>query len=160
MTQIRKNNMLRRNDRCVCGSGKKYKRCCSEAAPPGKQGYGRPVQYIDSGEEAIRWVIADYTGTKFFSDKDGKVLVFVSKADATSIALMPEFEDQQPGEINVAGVGPVKWIVLQEKLPFVEISDINVAMALVRERIAERTAAIEDAVVSETQPPQEPTADA
>ena len=145
MTQIRKNNMLRRNDRCVCGSGKKYKYCCSEAAPPGKQHYGRPVQYIDSGEEAIRWVIADFTGTKFFSDKDGRVLVFTSKADATSIALLDEFADQQPGEINVAGVGPLKWIVLQEKLPFFEVPSVDVAVALVRERIAVRTAAIEEA---------------
>lgn len=139
MPPIRKNAVLKRNDRCHCGSGRKYKHCCSADAPAHVRDFSRAVHYIDSGEAAVRWVISDLTGTKFFSDKDGRVLVFADKSDATGVALMSEFDGQEPGEINVAAVGPTKWLILQEKLPFFEVPNLDVGMALVRERIAHRT---------------------
>lgn len=139
MPPIRKDAVLKRNDRCHCGSGKKYKHCCSPDAPTSVQDFSRAVHYIDAGESAVRWVISDATGTKFFSDKDGRVLVFADKSDATGIVLMDEFVGQEPGEINVAAVGPTKWLILQEKLPFFEVLNLDVGMALVRERIAFRT---------------------
>lgn len=123
--------MLRRNDRCVCGSGIKYKNC-----------HGRPensvrkaVGYIDTGETPIRWVISDRVGTSFFSTKSNEILVFQSRADAHAIAAMEEFGDQEPGEINVAGVGPTKWAHLQEKLQFIEVESVDHAKQLVHERI-------------------------
>lgn len=140
MPPIRKNAVLKRNDRCQCGSGRKYKHCCSADAPAHVEDLSRAVHYIDSGESAVRWVISDDTGTKFFSDKDGRVLVFSDKAAATGVALMAEFDGQTPGEINVAAVGPTKWQILQEKLPFFEVPNLDVGVALVRERIAARTA--------------------
>ena len=144
MTPIRKTAAPKRNDRCECGSGKKYKYCCLPNAAP-QPVVSRSVQYIDSGEAAARWVISDQTGTKFFSDKDGRVLVFADKAAATGVALLDEFADQEPGEVNVAAVGPTKWIILQEKLPFIEIDNVDVGAALVRERIAFKTSQLESA---------------
>jgi hypothetical protein len=95
----------------------------------------RVAQYIDSGEEAVRYVISNANGTGFFSDKDGKIIVFKNRAEAFAIATLSEFEDQEPGEINVAGVGPTKWQHLQETLPFIEVNGVEDAMVLVKERI-------------------------
>jgi hypothetical protein len=137
MSTIRRGNIVRRNDRCVCGSGKKFKHCCSPDAfkhhrttfmPPA------PQSHIDFGEEPIRWVIVDRTGTQFFSDKDNRVLVFADKESATAVIQIDEFSDQESGEINIGGVGPTKWAKFQEMLPFVEVQ-AEEGIALVRERI-------------------------
>jgi hypothetical protein len=45
------------------------------------------------------------------------------------------FADREPGEINVAGVGPTKWAHLQETLPFLEVVSVEQALALIDERI-------------------------
>jgi hypothetical protein len=135
MSTIRRGNIVRRNDRCVCGSGKKFKHCCSPDAPSRPKQYVNSVQYIDSGEEAVRWVICDNTGVKFFSDKDNRILVFKTRADATAIALLDDFDGQEAGEINVAGVGPSKWAHLQEILPFVEVDYASTGIELLRERM-------------------------
>lgn len=141
MSTIRRGNIIRRNDRCICGSGKKFKHCCSPdaflrrstekfVAPA-----GTPV-YIDSGEEPIRWVIVDRKGTAMFSDKAGRVLVFAEKAAAETVARLDEFSAQEPGEINLGGVGPTKWAKLQEMLPFVEVQNAEEGAELIRERIS------------------------
>lgn len=134
---IRRNpGFLRRNDRCVCGSGKKFKSCCSPDAPDNRPRVHvhRPA-FADTGERPVRWLITDGTTTKFFADKDNRALVFKDQAEAIAIATLEEFRDQDPGEINVAGVGETKWQHLQNKIPFVEIESIEQAVALVRERI-------------------------
>jgi len=135
MPPIRRNVIARRNDPCPCGSQTKFKKCCASRVsfvrPPAK-----PVpQFIDTGEAAIRWVIVDNTGTKLFADKDNRALVFASKDDAFATATLDLFEAQEPGEINVAGVGETKFKVLQEKLPYVEV-DAAEAETLVLERAA------------------------
>lgn len=135
MSTIRRGSIGRRNDRCVCGSGKKFKHCCSPDASNRPTQYVKPVQYIDTGEEAVRWVICDDTGVKFFSDKDNRILVFKTRAAATAVALLNDFAAQEAGEINVAGVGATKWAHLQEILPFVEIDDVHKGIELLRERI-------------------------
>jgi|688.fasta_scaffold937570_2 hypothetical protein len=141
MTTIRNNpHYAKRNDPCPCGSGQKYKKCCSEQLPAPKP--QRQV-YIDSGEDAIRWVITDATGRAFFSDKDNRVLVFTDRAVAVALASLADFESQLPNEINIAGVGPSKFEHLKEIMPYVEISDIDTAAALVRERIAVKTAELQ-----------------
>lgn len=129
---LRKQAAPKRNERCWCGSGKKYKYCC--LIPPMTQPQ-RVMQYIDSGEEAVRYVISNARGTGFFSTRDGKILVFKNRAEAFAVATLPEFGEQEPGEINVAGVGETKWQHLQEKLPFVEIDDVEFAVSLVKDRI-------------------------
>ena len=140
MTTIRNSpHFVRRNDACPCGSGRKYKKCCHGNAPRVSRPAQRPV-YIDSGEDAIRWVITDETGRKFFSDKDNRVLVFTDKAVAVGVAMLEDFNSQAPNEITVAGVGHSKFEHLKEILPYVEVSDIETAAALVRERIAVKTA--------------------
>lgn len=160
MSTIRRGNIVRRNDRCVCGSGKKFKHCCSPDAfkhrrdtfmPPAPQ--SQP--HIDFGEEPIRWVVVDRTGTQFFSDKDNRVLVFADKEAATAVTQMEEFSDQEPGEINIGGVGPTKWIRFQETLPFVEVQ-AEVGMELVRERIRIGREAVEseEDVAPEGEPQQ------
>jgi hypothetical protein len=165
MSTIRRGNIVRRNDRCVCGSGKKFKHCCSPDAPNRPKQYVKPVQYIDTGEEAIRWVICDDTGVKFFSDKDNRILVFKSRADATSIALLDDFAGQEAGEINVAGVGPTKWAHLQEILPFVELDDAAAGIAFIRERMELQRAQYEvlsdelDAPVDTPTPPAQEAAE-
>lgn len=159
MSTIRRGNIVRRNDRCVCSSGKKFKHCCSPDAPNRPEQYVKQsVQYIDTGEEAVRWVVCDDTGVKFFSDKDNRVLVFKTRAAATAVALLNDFADQEAGEINVAGVGLTKWAHLQEILPFVEIDDVHEGIELLRERIdIERVKyeALSDEVDQPTPPAQE-----
>lgn len=147
MSTIRKDSIIKRNDRCPCGSGKKFKVCHSPDAPQNRMSYSAPAKamnYIDTGESAVRYVICDQTGVKFFSDVDNKILVFNSREDATAVALLDEFGSQEPGEINVAGVGPTKWEHLQSKLPFIEVESIEHAIELVRARIAKMQEQIRD----------------
>lgn len=138
MSTIRKDSIIKRNDRCPCGSGKKFKACHSPDAPQNRVSYSAPAKamsYIDTGESAVRYVICDRTGVKFFSDVDNRILVFPSRETATAVALLDEFGSQEPGEINVAGVGPTKWEHLQTKLPFIEVESVEQAIELVRARI-------------------------
>ena len=158
MSTIRRGNIVRRNDRCVCSSNKKFKHCCSPDAPNRPKQYVKPVQYIDSGEESVRWVICDTTGVKFFSDKDNRILVFKTRADATTIALLDDFADQEAGDINVAGVGASKWAHLQEILPFVEVDYVSTGIELLRERMELQRAQYEtlsDQLDTPTPPAQE-----
>jgi hypothetical protein len=144
MTIRKRFDVPKRNDRCPCGSGAKFKKCCAPSAPHETNGHhGRAVGYIDDGEDAARWVITNARGTSFFSDKDNKILVFTDKAVAFAIAHMSEFSSQEPGEINVAAVGESKFKHLCEILPYVEVSDVETGVALVLERIAERQAKLE-----------------
>lgn len=136
-------NFPKRNETCPCGSGLKFKRCHGfnagrEAAPAGPG-----VGYIDSGEPPVRWVITNSTGTGFFSDEYNKILVFTDKAAAFAVAHLEEFSGQEPGEINVAGVGETKFTHLRETLPFIEVSDVEHAVRLVRGRIEARRAELE-----------------
>lgn len=141
MSTIRNSpHYAKRNDPCPCGSGQKWKKCCSENSPRATMPQPPKRQvYIDSGEDAVRWVIADETGRKFFSDKDNRVLVFTDRAVAAAVASLDEFASREDNEINVAGVGPSKFEHLKEILPYIEVSDIEIAAALVRERIAAKT---------------------
>ena len=162
---IRRLNTIRRNAPCPCGSGQKWKKCClpaqlaQEAAARAARKRPTPAEindwidneladqlvaaaadrphltYIDTGEDAVRWVICDDRGTSFFADKDNRVLVFNSKAEAFAVAAHSTFADQAPGEINVAGVGETKFAHLCDKLPYVEVS-AEEALILVRERLA------------------------
>lgn len=142
-----------RNQSCPCGSTHKYKHCClprfwkaeerresgqlstgieSSFAPP------RPrraaARLTDTGEMPVRWVIADAGGTRLFADIQNRALVFSDRSTAHEIAGLHEFNDAEPGSINVAGVGPTKWALLQEKIAFVEVDKAE-ATRLVRERI-------------------------
>lgn len=139
MTIRKRFDVPKRNDRCPCGSGQKFKKCCSSNVPHQNNGHhSRAVGYIDDGESAVRWVITDSRGTSFFSDKDNKILVFTDKAVAFAIAHMSEFTDQAPGEINVAAVGESKFKHLCEILPYVEVSDVATGVELVLQRIEAR----------------------
>lgn len=155
---LKRGTGTRRNDRCVCGSGKKFKYCCS---PDAVRQPGAPVKkthYIDTGEVAVRYVISDEKGTSFFSTKDNQIIVFQTRADAIAIATLDEFAAVEAGEINVAGVGATKWKHLQEKLPFVEVANAEDAVALVRERMQHMQALIEAGSASQpAEPPAEET---
>lgn len=134
MATIRKANKPGRNAACPCGSGMKFKRCHGAVADrPVPVATG--VSYIDTGETAVRWVICDAKGTSFFSDKDNRILVFTDKAAAFAIAGLSEFSSQEPGEINVAGVGETKFAHLRENFPHVEVADVETAAALIQARI-------------------------
>lgn len=149
---LRKQALPKRNERCWCGSGRKFKYCC--LIPPMTQPQ-RVMQYIDSGEEAVRYVISNSRGTGFFSTKDNKILVFKNKAEAFAVATLPEFEDQEPGEINVAGVGATKWQHLQDTLPFIEVGGVEEAVALVQERIAHMRQQLEEITTPEPEEPEQ-----
>lgn len=149
MPPIRRVNKPGRNEQCACGSGKKFKKCC--AAPYTQRPAPQPgVLYIDSGEDAIRWVICNDKGTSFFSDKDNHIMVFTDKAAAFAIAGLEEFSGQEPGEINVAGVGATKFAHLCEKLPYVEVHDVETASALIRERLEVKTQELETSSTEES----------
>jgi hypothetical protein len=137
---IRKeHNTPKRNDACPCGSGAKFKKCCGCNSGAWHPTPRTAVTYIDSGETAIRWVICDAIGISFFSTAANQILVFTDKAVATAIAALEEFSSHAPGEINVAGVGPTKLKHLFKTLPYVEVSDVDQAAALVRERLTGKT---------------------
>jgi hypothetical protein len=142
----------RRNDRCICGSGKKHKYCCHSQALAQPKVTKKKTHYIDSGETAVRYVICDGRGTSFFVDKDGRILVFQNRADAIAVATLDEFNVVEPGEINVAGVGPTKWQHLQDTLPYVEAENAEHAVTLVRERMLIMQAAL--GVQTDTEPVQ------
>jgi hypothetical protein len=153
MPPIRRNVVARRNDRCPCGSQKKFKKCCGTSLA-----FVRPTpraipQFIDTGEMPIRWVITDDTGKKLFSDKDNRALVFSSKDEAFATATLDLFAEQAPGDINVAGVGETKFKILQEKIPFVEVT-AEMAEALISERIAAGLAQMEAEESEEDTPPE------
>ena len=156
MSPLRRFNLPKRNDRCPCQSGKKFKRCCGapvEIARPLLNTNGHSPAYIDYGEEAIRWLIVDSSGTKIFSDIENHAIVFQKREDAFAVTQLEDFADQDPGEINVAGVGPTKWQMLQNKISFVEVLDADTAIKLVRERITQRRHDLDDA----TDAPEEET---
>lgn len=132
---LKRGTGTRRNDRCICGSGKKFKYCCSHDAVQQPAVPQQRVYYIDTGEEAVRYVITDEKGTSFFSTKDNQIIVFKKRADAIAVATLDEFSSADSGEINVAGVGDTKWARLQEKLPFVEVENAEAAIALVHDRM-------------------------
>jgi hypothetical protein len=130
-----------RNESCPCGSSLKFKKC--HGRPEGV-GFVPEVQHhIDTGETPVRWVISNDSGTAFFADKDGRIMVFPDKSTAVTIARLDMFSPQAENEINVAGVGPTKWQHLQETLPYIEIVSTENAMALIQERISSQTAAQE-----------------
>lgn len=135
MNPLRRATGTRRNARCICGSGKKYKYCCHPQALAQPEITKKKTHYIDTGESAVRYVICDGKGTSFFVDKDGRILVFQSRADAIAVATMDEFNVAEPGEINVAGVGQTKWAHLQNTLPYVEVQNAEEAVELVRTRM-------------------------
>lgn len=146
---------VRRNDRCVCGSGKKFKYCCSPTAVRQPDAPQKKTHYIDTGEIPVQYVICDARGTSFFCDKDGRILVFNSRAAALAIATLDEFASQEPGEINVAGVGQTKWEHLQATLPYVVVESIDAAVAIVRERVEfMRAKMAEEAVTPPEAPPE------
>jgi hypothetical protein len=130
---LRRNSLIRRNDRCLCGSGRKFKACCSSSATQRRQ-VTRP-RYIDTGAIPVRWLVINRTGTQFFADKDNRAIVFSSHDDAVAVAMLEDFQEQALGDINVAGVGEAKFALLKEKIPYVEVADLDEAVALVRERI-------------------------
>lgn len=128
-----------RNQRCPCDSGRKFKKCCisrSERRPPSFLVPTAGQKVIDYGEDAIRWVICNNSGTSFFVDKQGRILVFADKDIARQAATLDVFADAGPNEINVAGVGPTKWQKLQDSLPHIEVDNLEMATALINERLA------------------------
>jgi len=135
MSILKKTARWPRNARCHCGSGKKYKYCCHAQSSEQPILSSKRTNYIDTGESAVRYVISDARGTSFFSSKEGKILVFASKADAFAIATSDVFRDAEPGEINVAGVGQSKWEHIQKELPFIEPTDVVHAETLLKERM-------------------------
>lgn len=140
---LKRGTGTRRNDRCICGSGKKFKYCCSPTAVQQPATSQVRAHYIDTGETAVRYVITDEKGTSFFSNKDNQIIVFKTRADAIAVATLDDFAAADSGEINVAGVGETKWKHLQEKLPFVEVETAEDAIALIRERMEHVKALIE-----------------
>ncbi len=136
---VRVSQTERRNDKCACGSGAKFKKCCSPDKPA-----MLPRRHIDMGESAVGWVICDRSGIQLFADADGRALVFKTREEATAIIQLEEFADQDPGDINVAGVGETKLAHLKAKIAYVEIEDIADAIQLVRTRIELRRAQLSD----------------
>ena len=128
--QIREGDIIRRNERCPCGSGRKFKVCHSPDAPAIRNSYAakaRSMSYIDTGESPVRYVICDETGVRFFADVENRIIVFPTREMATAIAMLEDFSEQAPGEINVAGVGETKWERLKEKLPYIEVETVEQA---------------------------------
>lgn len=125
-----------RNETCPCGSSVKFKRC--HGKNPADKRLVTRKEYIDSGESPIRWVIANENATAFFSDIKNRVLVFTARQIAADVIRLDLFASAGEGEINLAGVGSTKWQHLQETLPFIEVSSLDMAKALLQERIEQK----------------------
>lgn len=140
MKKIKARNRIGRNELCPCGSNTKFKHCHGRS----ENSYAVPTrkQYIDAGETPVRWVICNELGTSFFADKDNRILIFTDKQVATDVIRLDLFMSAGDNEINLAGVGPTKWEHLQATLPFIEVSSIEMAAALIQERISDKTAAM------------------
>lgn len=138
MRKTRNRVRIGRNERCPCGSGSKFKYCHGRRSAAPQQPYIQ--QYIDTGEDPIRWVISSVTGTAFFVDAAGRILVFPTREMAQEITKLELFADHEDGEINVSGVGPTKWAHLQATLPFVEVESAAQAAAFIAERLAAQAA--------------------
>jgi hypothetical protein len=152
-----------RNQICFCGSGKKFKKCCIyKHRSTMKAMSTTEPRAIDYGEDAVRWVICDKTGTQFFVDKQGRILVFTDKQAALAAATLDVFENPETDEINVAGVGQTKWQKIQDALPHVEVPNLETATALIRERIDDQMAQLtaEPAVTTHEFPEQPATPEA
>lgn len=134
-----------RNADCPCGSGTKYKKCCIRKPKKGLWDFMEaPAQRaIDYGETPEKWVICDNTGVKFFVDKSGRILVFEHKQLAHTVANLEVFKDQAPNDINVVGVGPTKWKKLEAELPHVFVPTLELAQALIQERIDDQLKQLE-----------------
>jgi hypothetical protein len=137
MKKSRLHKYIGRNEKCPCGSSIKFKRC------HGRNSSDRRVvtrkEYIDAGEIPIRWVIANEKATAFFSDIKNRILVFADRQVAVDVTRLDIFASAGEGEINLAGVGPKKWQHLQETLPFIEVGSLEMAKALLQERIEQKT---------------------
>jgi hypothetical protein len=129
-------NRIGRNEPCPCGSGGKFKRCHGRG--PSSTIVPEVKHMIDTGEAPIRWVITNQSATSFFVDKQKRVLVFPDRQMATELAGIELFADQGPNEIHVAGVGPTKWQKMQEMLPFFEVPSLEIAVALIEERVRDQ----------------------
>lgn len=132
-----------RNETCPCGSNVKFKRC--HGKNPGDNRLVTRKEYIDSGEASIRWVIANENATAFFSDIKNRILVFTDRQVAADVIRLDLFASAGENEINLAGVGPTKWQHLQETLPFIEVGSLEMAKALLQERIEQKTEEINSA---------------
>lgn len=131
-------NSVRRNDACPCGSGNKFKKCHgrgtnSTIIPEIKR-------MLDATEQPVRWLITNASTTSFFSDKQGRMLVFPNRDIARQIALLDLFTDQTLNEIYVAPIGENAWKQLQDTLPFVAVPNLETGKALIEERIADQRA--------------------
>lgn len=130
-----------RNEACPCGSRIKFKRC--HGGHPGCKHAPVRQEYIDAGETPVRWVIANDTATAFFSDIKNRILVFADRQIAIDVTRLEIFSNADDNEINIAGVGPAKWQHLQETLPFIEVESLEMAKALLQERISQKTAELD-----------------
>lgn len=154
MKRIKPRRRTGRNELCPCGSFTKFKYC--HGRNPSTDKVIVRKQYIDNGESPIRWVISNETGTAFFSDIQNKILVFADRQLALDVVRLDLFSDAGPNDINLAGVGPTKWKLLQDTLPFIEVDSFELAQALLTERITGKRAELEitQEEVSEFEIPQ------
>lgn len=146
MPHIRGNASARRNDACPCASGKKFKHCCGPAAQQTQQ--TQPPQ--PDKAFAAYWLIADESGRRLFADKDNRALVFSDRDVAIKSATLDEFSAQQPGEINVVGLGLESFEQFKKLIAYVEV-DQETAATLIRERIAMNVPQAEVAPAPESQ---------
>ena len=67
-----------RNDRCPCGSGKKYKRCCLGRAEPANTEQGRLAHVRHSAENAVVDSIVGWAGHRFGSAWSDRAIEAIS----------------------------------------------------------------------------------
>jgi len=131
-------NGVMRNAACPCGSGVKFKKCHGRG--PNSQIVPELKRMLDATENPVRWVITNQSGTAFFSDKQNRVLVFSDRETARQIALLDMFTDSGPNDIYISPLGAAAWRAVQEKMPFLEVANLQTGVALVEERVAHQRA--------------------
>jgi len=108
MAHKRASVRFRRNDRCLCGSGKKIKDCCVELL---ESKFGRSDS---SPVVPVRWALVQKGN--FVADETGRVLIFRSHRSARRT----RSELSKPG-LLVGSMGEDRWQAFQEEHRFIDL---------------------------------------
>ena len=117
-----------RNEKCPCGSGKKYKKCCGPAGGS-ETFYTKPMSFPGSeGVEPIFFFLVVMKEENFEDcppvvDDEGRVMVFRSRPESMQFAHR-EFIQKLDMTVSSMGMGPAKWRLFSTEISHV-IVDAN-----------------------------------
>jgi len=108
-----------RNEKCPCGSGKKYKRCCGLGV---NENFFQ-TDVIKVTENKTHHFILCSVGVEkdegAITDENGKVLVFLSRS--ASMQFVHKYLNEEDNVISI-GMGDQKWALFQKEVAYVLVN--------------------------------------